>query len=79
MRGQLSSCKALTAMHQPLPLVSAFITTWNGERYLREAIDSALMQDYPALEVIVVDDGSTGFDGGDLSLLRRSNPLFPSA
>lgn len=59
MRGQHSSCKALTAMHQPLPLVSAFITTWNGERYLREAIDSALMQDYPALEVIVVDDGST--------------------
>lgn len=49
----------LTGMRQPLPLVSAVITTWNGERYLRETIDSALMQNYPALEIVVVDDGST--------------------
>lgn len=41
------------------PLVSAITTTWNGQRYLRDTIDSALMQDYPSLEVVVVDDGST--------------------
>ena len=41
------------------PIVSAIIPTWNGERYLREAIDSALDQNYSPLEVIVVDDGST--------------------
>lgn len=35
------------------------MTTWNGERHLREAIDSALAQDYTPLEVVVVDDGST--------------------
>lgn len=41
------------------PLVTALITNWNYGRFLREAIDSALGQDYPHLEVVVVDDGST--------------------
>jgi glycosyltransferase involved in cell wall biosynthesis len=41
------------------PLVSIIITSYNYERYVREAIDSALAQTYPHTEVIVVDDGST--------------------
>jgi glycosyl transferase family 2/glycosyl transferase family 1 len=43
------------------PTVSVVIATYNFERFLARAIDSALGQDYPAdaLEVIVVDDGST--------------------
>jgi glycosyltransferase involved in cell wall biosynthesis len=41
------------------PRVSAVIPVYNGERYLREAIQSVLAQDYPDLELIVVDDGST--------------------
>lgn len=40
-------------------LVSVLITNYNYARYLRAAIDSALDQTYPHLEVIVVDDGST--------------------
>lgn len=43
----------------PRPRVSAIIPVFNGERYLREAMDSALSQDYTDLEVIVIDDGST--------------------
>lgn len=39
--------------------VSLIIPVWNGENYLAEAIESALQQDYPNKEVIVVDDGST--------------------
>jgi glycosyltransferase involved in cell wall biosynthesis len=35
------------------------IGVYNGERYLREAIDSAFSQTYRPLEVVVVDDGST--------------------
>jgi glycosyltransferase involved in cell wall biosynthesis len=40
-------------------LVTILINNYNYGRYLREAIDSALAQDYHALEIVVVDDGST--------------------
>jgi glycosyltransferase involved in cell wall biosynthesis len=40
-------------------LVSVIIPCFNGERYLAEAIESALRQTYHPIEVIVVDDGST--------------------
>jgi glycosyltransferase involved in cell wall biosynthesis len=42
----------------PAPLVSVVIATYNMGRYLPEALESALSQDYPALEVRIVDDGS---------------------
>lgn len=35
------------------------IPAYNAERFLAQAIESVLAQDYAALEVIVVDDGST--------------------
>ena len=42
-----------------MPLVSIVVPVWNGERFLRESLDSILAQTYPRLEVIVVDDAST--------------------
>jgi len=39
--------------------VSVVIPVFNGERFLAEAIESVLVQDYRPLQVIVVDDGST--------------------
>lgn len=44
------------------PLVSVVVPVWDGAAYLREAVESALGQTWPHLEVIVVDDGSA--DGG---------------
>ena len=40
-------------------LVSIIINNYNYDRFLKEAIDSALNQTCPHTEVIVVDDGST--------------------
>lgn len=45
------------------PLVSVIIPVYNYDRYLAEAIESALGQTYRRLEVIVVDDGSTDRSG----------------
>ena len=40
------------------PLVSIVIPVYNGSNYMRQAIDCALAQTYPNVEVIVVNDGS---------------------
>ncbi len=41
------------------PLASVIVTSFNYAQYLAQAIDSALSQTWPAVEVILVDDGST--------------------
>jgi glycosyltransferase involved in cell wall biosynthesis len=48
-------------MPSPSPVVSIVMATYNFERFLARAIESALAQDYPAeaLDIVVVDDGST--------------------
>jgi len=45
-------------MHNP-PFVSVLIISYNQEQFIREALVSALEQDYENLEVVVADDAST--------------------
>lgn len=68
------------ASDAPRPLVSAILPIYNGERFLREAIDSVLGQSYPAIELVAVDDGSTDGSaaildayGGRLVVVRQAN------
>ena len=41
------------------PKVSVVMSVYNGERYLREAVDSILGQTFGAFEFVIVDDAST--------------------
>lgn len=42
-----------------IPRISVVMPVWNGEKYLREAIDSLLAQSFGDFELLVMDDGST--------------------
>ena len=56
------------------PLVSIAIITYNQKEFLKECIDSCLRQDYPNLEIVVADDGSTDGTHQLLDDYSRSYP-----
>jgi glycosyltransferase involved in cell wall biosynthesis len=67
-------------------LVSVTIVIYNGAREVAQAIDSVLGQNYPTVEVIAVDDGSTDgtWDvlqsyGNRIRAVRQRNGGLPAA
>lgn len=56
------------------PRVSVVLPCYNGERYLREAIQSILDQTLADFELIVVDDGSTDGSPAILADMARADP-----
>lgn len=64
----------MTPPSPDLPLVSIALCTYNGERHLREQLDSLLQQDWPNLEIVAVDDGSTDATDAILRDYARAEP-----
>jgi len=56
------------------PLVSVITPVLNGIKYLKQSVESVLNQDYPYIEHIFVDGGSTD---GTLELLREYQKKYP--
>jgi hypothetical protein len=62
------------------------IPVYNGADFLREAIDSALAQTYPNIEVLVINDGSSitaqllksqDLTAAKFAILKRKTAEFP--
>lgn len=60
-------------MSQPI-LVSVVIPCYNQERYLRDTVASVIKSDYPNLELIIVNDGSTDGSAELAKQLQLENP-----
>jgi teichuronic acid biosynthesis glycosyltransferase TuaG len=55
-----------------LPLVSVIMPVYNGEKYVAQAIQSALAQSYQNIELLIVNDGST--DGTEQIVKQFTDP-----
>src|SRR5688500_5763404 len=56
----------------PAPAVSVLMAVHNGERFLREAVQSVLDQTFTDFELVIVDDAST--DGSSAILDSHADP-----
>lgn len=53
---------------RPSPAISAVLPVYNGEPYVREAVESVLTQTFTDFELIIINDGSTD---GSCAILRE--------
>jgi glycosyltransferase involved in cell wall biosynthesis len=56
------------------PLISIVICNYNYGQYIGEAIESALSQTYPNIELIIIDDGSTDDSREVIEKYVKKNP-----
>ena len=59
-----------------VPLVTVITPVFNAERFVAEALDSVRRQDYEALEVLAVDDGSSDASATVVATIAREWPAL---
>ena len=59
MAAQRAYAEVPFAPERPLPSMSVVVCVYNGESTLRDCCEGLLELDYPEVDVIIVDDGST--------------------
>lgn len=55
----LAQSETLGSTAADKPLISVVIPVYNGARFMADAVENIVKQNYPSVEIIVVDDGST--------------------
>src|SRR5437868_5782473 len=61
------------------PLVTVAIPCFNAAQWIAKAVQSALDQTWPSVEIIVVDDGSTDGSLGVLAAFGEKIRVFSAA
>jgi len=65
---QKCDCASLEQLHiSSAPKISVLMPVYNGARYLRQAVESILAQNFREFEFVIIDDGSTD---SSLEILR---------
>ncbi|WP_460934469.1 glycosyltransferase [Spirosoma humi] len=73
--GQVNSLPMSPYLNRIKPWVSVICTSFNQQAYLEQALQSVIGQDYPNVELIVIDNGST--DGSAERIAEFIQP-YPS-
>ena len=68
-----TSTKKTPTKNPSFPLISIIIPIYNAENFLEKTITSCLEQDYPNLEILLINDGSTD---GSKSICEKYQKAF---
>ncbi|MBR2589215.1 glycosyltransferase family 2 protein [Candidatus Saccharibacteria bacterium] len=55
------------------PIISIIVPVYNVREYLNDCLDSLMRQNYPKIEIILVDDGSTDGSGVDCDTIAKKD------
>jgi glycosyltransferase involved in cell wall biosynthesis len=64
------------SINQELPLVGVIVPVYNVGKYISRCLESLMTQTYPALHILLVDDGSTDESGSVCDDYVRRFPQF---